>query len=368
MTISPKGSPKSPVWVVIDEPYPKDYENGGIYSSGLGYVFERAWRDANISEDPFICAIYDNYTGGYSTDVDYKALVQTINMYKPPIICTMGEKVTALFCPETRRKKKHANTDKSSLEKWAGSLLQSPDISYEHYCIPQLQPDRVVANWEYRFIYVNIDLRHIREELSFFHQNQRLQPLPERELIIEPSFTKLREYLYDCFQYPLLSVDIETIRPTRGSKLHGKHPGYPYTLSISSSPKQGISFCLWDYTEEETIVLFRLLDTLLSSVGQIGQNYFTFDAHFLKALGFRLCLEKCQDTMLRHSILWPSLPHKLQFLTKHYTRQPYYKDEGKGWSPKNKKALMHYNCLDTTVTFECYLGQEEEFQDRPYLI
>ena len=364
--ILPRGNPASKIWVIPDKPYAKDSEKGYIFSSGYGYVFDRAWHDAGISETPFICSISD-IDSTNPVEQDYKVFLAAVEVYKPPFILPLGKTASALFCPETRQKKKGVETDETSLEKYAGSLLSSPDISYPHYVIPQLSPDAVVAHWEYRFIYVGIDLQHVRTEFDFLDKNNRLQPLPKRELIIHPIYNDLIEVLNDFSKAQFLSTDIETIRPTKSSESFGKHPGYPYTISLADSPKRGVSFSLWDYESEQLVTIYRELDKLLSTIGQIGQNYFTFDTHFLEALGFNICLGKCQDTMLRHQLLWPELPHKLQFLTKQYTRQPYYKDEGKGWSPKNKKALMHYNALDSTVTYEVYLEQEEEFNDRPYL-
>jgi hypothetical protein len=340
---------KSPVWVVMDQPY----------SSGLSYVFDKAWQDAGIRATPYVA---------FLTNIkNVSAFFNLLEQYQPPLICTMGEHVTSMFCPETSRKKKGVVTDESSLEKWAGSLLESKYISYPHYCIPILSPDKLAQNFEYRFVYVNIDLARVRDELDWYIRYKKLQPLPEYEMIINPSFTELREILYDFYSAKLLGSDIETIRPPKGSVLHGKHPGYAYLLALADTGNRGASFSLWDYTPQETLQLFRLLDDLLSTVPQVGQNYFTFDSHFLEALGLRVNLSISQDTMLRHQILWPELPHKLQFLTKHYTRQPYYKDEGKAGSPRNAKPWMKYNCMDAIITREIYDRQEEEFDDRPYL-
>jgi len=102
-------------------------------------------------------------------------------------------------------------------------------------------------------------------------------------------------------------------------------------------------------------------------VPQLGQNFFNFDLFRYEALGFDIPTKNCQDTLIRHHILWPELPHKLQFLTRQYTRQPYYKDEGKMWNMKDMRQLRRYNCLDVCVTMEVYLQQELEFNERPYL-
>jgi hypothetical protein len=65
--------------------------------------------------------------------------------------------------------------------------------------------------------------------------------------------------------------------------------------------------------------------------------------------------------MVAHHVLWPELPHKLEFLAMQYTREPYYKDEGRKWRPSEGKAkLMRYNCKDATVTYEVFLKELEE--------
>ena len=73
--------------------------------------------------------------------------------------------------------------------------------------------------------------------------------------------------------------------------------------------------------------------------------------------------------MVRHHVLWPELSHKLQFMVMQYTREPYFKDEGKNWDLRreSKRKLMVYNCKDAATTIEIYLGQEEEFDERPEL-
>jgi hypothetical protein len=366
--IHPRGNPQSPVWVITDEPFSKDYAHGTIYSSGLGYIFDKAWKDAGINAAPFIGFLTDPHNPiKCPIEIDFKVYLDVLELYKPPIICTVGEKVTALFCPETSRRKKGVATDESSLEKWAGSLLTSQYVSFPHYCIPILSPDKLAANYEYRFVYVNVDLGRVRDELNHFLLHGVLQSLPEYLILTDPTYDELISILYDFYKAPILGCDIETIRPPKGSKLFGKHPGYTYLLALADRPDRGVSFCLWNYTTDQTIKLFQVLDDLLDNVPQVGQNYFTFDSHYIKALGFRMCLSKCQDTMLRHQILWPELPHKLQFLTKHYTRQPYYKDEGKFGSPRNLKPWMHYNAMDAIITRNVYFAQEEEFNDRPYL-
>jgi hypothetical protein len=51
-----------------------------------------------------------------------------------------------------------------------------------------------------------------------------------------------------------------------------------------------------------------------------------------------------------------------------YTRLPYFKDEGKGWTLREGlPKLKRYNCLDACSTYEVWEEQETEFADNPSL-
>lgn len=373
MKIYPKGDPFSKVWVVIERPYEKDGVRGYVFSDTMGYIFDRIYQEAGLSA---LCPYYvmalkdDNEIGKVITDEDAIAnFIAEVHKYKPPFIIGLGAECGALLCPETKsRKKPH----RCSLEKYAGSLLISPHVNYEHYVVLTHAPDFICAAWDYREVQIFIDLGHIKEEYEYWSTHQAIQPLPAYNLILEPEYEHLlalldgykEEFRRGITRY--ISVDIETIRPIKNSAFKG-NPGYPYTISIAPNPVSGVAFTLWERDVARGVALFRAIDNLLATVPQIGQNYFNFDAHYCEGLGFRPRLKDCQDTLIRHHILWTELPHKLQFLTKQYTRQPYYKDEGKGWTPKHKKQLLHYNALDAVVTYQVWMGQEQEFNDRPYL-
>lgn len=368
-TINPRGNINSPLWVITDVPYKQDTSLGSVYSCNYGRVFERCLREAGMNEAPFFFSIENDLVPTCSIDQAFQNFLQVIDHFKPPIILSMGKVATALFCPETKKKlQQKGKEDEASLEKYAGSLLVSPYIKYPHYVIPQLSPDRVIANWAYKLIYTGIDLRHAKEELNYFKLHKSLQPLPEHRITIQPTFCELEEILFGCEgRHNPLGSDIETIRFPRAHPEAKTFPGMLYVIGFAWTPNDAVSFCPWDYTLEEQLKLWRHLNRIYKNYSQVGQNYFRFDAHFFEAFAFEINLSICYDTIHRHQILWPELPHKLQFLTKQYTRTPYYKDEGKSWTPKHKKALMHYNGLDNCNTLEVYLGQEEEFDDRPYL-
>jgi len=363
------GDPQNPIWVVMNAPYPKDAEQGWILSGGYGFNFKKTWKLGG-APDPYITSANNDLSSTFDSKRDFPLLLARINQYQPKLIVSLGDEMTELLAPITVQKNKKA----SALAKWAGSLCTSPDVKYPHYVIGSYDPQFVSTNWAYHEIQGYIDFGRVRSEFEFIRHNGFINPLPIRTLITNPTYDALCDYLrflldsHTNGKLPYVSSDIETIRPKKNSYYHLLgHPGYLYTLSLAPSPKEAISYCLWDYPKEQAFRIWSLTNEVLDKVPQIGQNYFTFDSHHLEAFGLRICLARCSDTMVRHHILWPSLQHKLQFQTRQYTREPYYKDEGKVWSSRFKQPLMRYNCLDSCVTYEVWEAQELEFNDRPYL-
>jgi len=358
------GDEKSPVWIIVGEPYAKDSETGYLFSSGQGYSFKKIWKLANVGCDPFICSLRPCLGATYDNATRLYMMLEEINKHKPSIIVPMCDELLTYLVPRTTQAKEH----NSSLRKWSGSLLTCDAIQHPHYIIGTHPPDWVNMNWDYHEIQAFIDFGHVKEEYEFIQKNGFLQSLPQRTLLTEPPIDILLDYLRSCCGLPYVSVDIETIRPRKKSYYEAEihHPGYPYTIAIAKNAHDAISFSFWDYIDHVHLI-WRRLNELLSKTPQIGQNYFLFDSHYLEALGFYIYLAGCQDTYFRHHILWPGLEHKLQFQTKQYTREPFYKDEGKNWSSRFKRQLMIYNAKDAAVTYEIWEKQEEEFNDRPHL-
>lgn len=384
------GPETSPIWIILDEPYGKaavykdengiqvqtnpatgDAENGTILSGGYGYNFKKVWKLSGLSlNDVHIRSLRPCLGASYIKENTLSNLLMDIEKNHPTIIVPLSDEVLNYLVPETTQAKEM----NSSMRKWAGSLLKSKYINYPHYIIGSLPPDWVTANWDYHEIQAFIDFGHVREEFQYWKQYGTLNPLPRRNLLTEPSYADLIAYLHDCLGLAFVSVDIETIRPKGQSNgknnttYYGINCGYPYTIALAKSPYDAMSFSFWDYENYQCVQIWRMLNEILKKVPQIGQNYFLFDSHYLEALGFRIRLLECRDTLIRHHILWPSLKHALHFQTRQYTREPYYKDEGKNFNVKRKKQFMLYNAKDAAVTYEIYLEQEKEFQERPQLI
>lgn len=368
--INSHGNINGKIWLLQNESESTESDklSGEVFSGAAGYHFNKMVEECGLP-------LHDIY---YHVYTDFQQCAQLVNVYRPPIILLCGEHkepghkshstTVKDFIPSVASKKKPFIV---SLDKQAGSLLQSNLFSYPHYCIPIWPLQRIYEEWSYRDIYINLDLGKAKDELNYFHQHSCLQPLPSYSFVVEPSFAELHDYFFDkLFKTKIVCNDIETIghtlRRNKKSKFFG-HPGYFYVNGLAVSKTEALSYSMWDYDISELVQIWNWTNLLLQSVIIIGQNFFNFDLIVEEAYGFRPLQDKISDTFIRQHILWPELPRSLQFMVKQYTRCPYYKDEGKTWSPKNKKQYMRYNCLDCVNTFEVWEKQEGELNERPQL-
>lgn len=360
--IKDRGSPSAPIWIILERPYGSDIPKGYCLSGGMGSVYARMLQDAGLDiNDCYVCCRRPN-----TDDNNAFAIFDgPLDQFKPPFILAVNE-VGAFYLSEMRVKGSD-DVWRGQLQKNAGSLLTSSKIKHPHYMMPVYGPDRAVSDWTEREVTTYIDFQKLKDELDYWKQHKTLKPLPERKLVYGDLELHSILQSFDRFKSAkLLSVDIETVYPREKSAFH-PHPGYPVTVGLADSSSYGISFNLFRDSPRENNILWRALADLLKRVPCLGQNFFNFDALFFESLGFSIPLEKVQDTLLRHHILWPELSHKLQFMTRQYTREPFYKDEGHGWNIKHMDKLRRYNCLDVCVTYEIYEQQELEFQQRPHL-
>ena len=360
--ISNLGQPTARVWCVFAAPYNTDVPKGALLSGGMGNVYLKMFQEAGFNtSDIYFVSRAPNTDDNHA----FANIEGQLDQFKPPLVLVVGD-VAGWFLPELREKT-GVVTSPGQLQKYAGSLLESPSIKYPHYCIPVYGPDRCVQDWAERNITTYIDFGKLRDEFLYWRQHGILQPLPQRILKYQDmDLDELLSYLDRFRSAPILADDIEN--PTYNVQKYKPHPGYPFLLGLSDSPSFGISFKLFRDSPVENRELWRRLDKLLYDCPLLlGQNIFNYDVAFHAMLGFRIRLGRVQDTLIRHHILWPELSHKLHFMTRQYTREPYYKDDGHGWTHKYLNKYRRYNALDACVTFEVYNGQEEEFKQRPHL-
>jgi uracil-DNA glycosylase len=363
--IANRGSPDSEIWVVVERPFANDRDKGYIYSSGLGYLWHKMLEEIGIDRY-FVTCVYPDNENLFGA----RAIVETECAHWKPRIIIPLDTAGRHFCRELLPKKrgKNYNEEKDSeIFKYAGSILTCPGLSYEHYVVPTLAPDIVARQYKLKE-QVQLDLAKAKSELDYFKKHGHLEPLPVR--IHKTEFESFDEILFELdkmLEHEIISNDIETIYFKKASKsqFYGVHPGYALIFSLASSPTYSISLDLFRESLVETRELWRRLDRIFRNTITLGQNFYNFDSCFYESLGFRF--REIRDTRIMHHVIWPELKHSLQYMTRQYTREPYYKDEGANWSNKDRKSWKIYNCKDTCVTFECYNEMLQELEERPWL-
>jgi uracil-DNA glycosylase family 4 len=372
--VGTRGSPGAPICLVGEAPGADEDQQGIPFCGASGRELDRMLSEAGIRGDscwwtnPYKTRPPDNKIDrlselGLPLTLFHDQFWEELNAFKPTFIVPLGATPLGLLCPFTISQR----TGHAEISKYRGSILRCDTLPWEHYVVPAFHPAFIFRAWEERQIDI-LCLARVAEEYNWWrtHSNQ-LQPLPQRKLISDPPADDAIDYLRSILASPpstVVSIDIENIGVYRGKHKVKQRNRVPYVVGFSIDPLLGMSIGLAEYEKEKTAEVWNLINQVLQRATQVGQNYYTHDLPWLQYLGFSPNLQLVHDTLVRHHTLWPELSHKLDFQTFQYTREPYYKDEGKDWSVKDRQKMKRYNCKDVCVTLEVYQRQEEEFAAR----
>jgi DNA polymerase I-like protein with 3'-5' exonuclease and polymerase domains len=142
-------------------------------------------------------------------------------------------------------------------------------------------------------------------------------------------------------------------------------------------PKEAISIPLLGrdgkhyWTEEEERSIWEEYAQLMGNpqAMKVNQNI-SFDIGFLYSQNNIITRGALGDTMVAFSIMYPDYPKGLDFITSLYTREPYYKDEGKTWKLDKRdwdwEAFWRYNAKDAIVALEAWTALEAEMEEYGY--
>jgi len=232
-----------------------------------------------------------------------------------------------------------AVTDKDSILKWRGSIIAT---NWGSKCIPTLHPNDLLKSNMALEIIIRRDFRKVKSE-NWFPQIV----LPKRNFIIGPNMEDVREYFEKIRQIGHTSVDIET-------------QYYKEISCIGFSCEASSAICIpfrdaggkWWYGSQEDEVRGLIADILGDpQIGIRGQNLH-YDWSYLKRAGYGVRGFEF-DTMVAQHSAWPELDKSLAFLASFYTKEPYWKDDGKDWKQvKDFPRLWQYNATDVAVTEE----------------
>ncbi|MDO8700364.1 MAG: uracil-DNA glycosylase family protein [Deltaproteobacteria bacterium] len=366
-----RGNPYAPICVVGEAPGADEDQAGLPFVGTSGKEQDRMLSEAGIDPtdvwftNPYKVRPPENdlsalHTLGIPLTVFENQFFEELRTYRPAVIIAAGATPMRLLCPQTAIRG-HQKQPEYPIGKWRGSLLTSSRLPWPHYVIPVQHPTYILREWSERQISVMVYQRAC-EEWTYVHKNGLLNSLPLRQVLLAPSYEMLSDRLrVIADQRQRISVDIEILWQRESKKFNTKSGRLLYTIALAVSPYDGLAFCFWDYSTPQLANIFKLLNQALKNNRQIGQNYLSFDCHWLAAVGLEPNVDLVDDTLIGHHVMYLELPHTLAFQTMQYTREPYYKDEGRQWYVgDDKRQLLKYNVKDALVTFEIQLAQEEE--------
>lgn len=371
--VGTRGNVSGPIVFIGEAPGADEDQAGVPFIGASGRELDRMLNEVGLDTsecwwtNPYKCRPPDNKLDrlsefGIAEQLFREQFFEELNAHKPTFLVPLGATPLGLLCPSTISKRtKHAE-----ITKYRGSLLCSPHLPWPHYVVPAYHPAFLFRAWDERQVDV-LCLAKVKAEFDYWRQHGILQPLPPRKLIADPPADDAIDFLRSILSTPpetMVSIDIENIGIFKGKYKTAARGRVPYVVGFSIDPLTGISIGLSEYDTIKTVQIWTLINTVLRTKKQVGQNYYTHDAPWLQFIGFNPNIKLLHDTLVRHHVLWPELSHKLEFQTFQYTREPYYKDEGKNWTVKERNKMKAYNCKDVCVTLEVFQRQEEEFQQR----
>lgn len=236
------------------------------------------------------------------------------------------------------------------ITKFRGSILKSRLLGKK--LVPVVHPSFIMQG-EHRYLHVAIaDVERAYEE----SQTPELS-LPKREHKILYDFGEACDFLESLtnFSGPI-AFDVETgSLPCLG---FATDISESFTIPFQSDDKPGLR------SSEQRGALCGILARVFTKDRRIITQNGLFDTNVLWR-DYGIEPENWQihsDTMYQHQLLYPELPHSLAFISSIYTREPFYKDEGRAWKRgrDSEEGFFRYNGKDCCVTLESYLAMDEE--------
>jgi len=174
--------------------------------------------------------------------------------------------------------------------------------------------------------------------------------LPERTLSIAHNSLDVHRFFREYEKLDLAACDIESINcvPVCVGFAFSKH----HAISIPLLKSIGNNN-LTDMGDNELDECWREIDKQLRRLRLIGHN-FMYDEYKLGLIGYE-CPRVFSDTLIKTRVIFPELPDKrLCTVSSLWTREPYYKDDGKEYKLGKVKfdSFLTYNARDCAVEFE----------------
>lgn len=276
-----------------------------------------------------------------------------IRVFNPNCILAIGDRAL------------QAVTGYSGILNYRGSILLAKDGKTK--VVPTIHPaalfgkDEGTGNentykkgleWTYIKL-IESDIRRAGEESV-----SRILSLPDRALTIAHNSLDVHRFFNEYRLLDKACMDIESINciPVCIGFAFNRH----HAISIPLLSKIG-NHSLTDMGNNELDEIWREVFRQLMRLKLIGHNLM-YDEYKLSLIGFR-CPNVYSDTLIKTRVIFPELPKKnLHVLSSLWTREPFYKEEGKEFKLGKDKIdrLLLYNGKDCAVDYEVDEALEED--------
>lgn len=320
----------------------------------------------------------------------HECYITNVSKYRPPLnnfdmLHTIGvdlnEQIKELWENEIKKlnpncilavgdRALQALTGLSGITNYRGSILTAIDARTK--VVPTIHPAALFPKYEDgRKMYGNEDsessgalpwtwLKLIEHDIARAGEESltRELNLPARDLMIAQNSLDVFRFFREYEKLDIAVNDIESINcvPVCTGFAFNKY----HALSIPLLKKIG-NIELTDMGMNELAECWRIIFKELMRLKLIGHNY-NYDDFKQSLIGMRIP-NVYSDTLIKTRVIFPELPvKKLHVITSIWTREPYYKEEGKEFRIGKDKIerLFKYNGKDCAVNFEVDAAQEED--------
>lgn len=333
-------------------------ETGIPFSGPTGAVFDECLREAGLSRSE----VYITNVVKYQPPLnDFKKL-HLINV-------DLAKSIDELWDEIRRNNPKcilaignealEAVTGLSGIMNYRGSILTAKDGITK--VVATIHPAALFKHGDAAGL-PNVYLKLIQSDINRAAEESKYRELrlPERQLDIAKNSLDLFRFMRSYEKLDKCVVDIESIAsiPVCIGFAFNKYHAISVPLLT-----QRRAFHLTEMGMSEIIECWRIIDEVLRTKKLMGHNL-KYDHFKLSRLGFQL-KNIYSDTLIKTRVIFPELPEKgLDTASSIWTREPYYKTEGKefklGKSPLSQ--LFLYNAKDCAVNFEVDEAQEEDLK------
>jgi len=253
----------------------------------------------------------------------------------------------------------NSKDDKLKITDYRGSILTAKDGVTK--VVPTIHPAALFSHGnkgglEYTYLkLIEADIIRAAEE-----SKTRSLDLPDRNLVVARNSLDVYRFFREYENLTKAASDIESINcvPVCVGFAFNRHHAISIPLLRSVGKHR-----LTDMGENELNEVWREIDRQLRRLSLVGHN-FKYDEFKLNLIGFE-CPTVISDTLIKTRVIFPELPDKrLCCVSSLWTREPFYKDEGKEFKLGRNPAeqLFLYNAKDCAVTIEVDEEQDEDLR------